>query len=75
MLQPAPATHGRWSTGLELETLADGTRMAFHEGVNRGWYGRIATFPDKGWGIVVLTDGDGAARLSTRCSSSWSRRR
>jgi CubicO group peptidase (beta-lactamase class C family) len=59
MLEPAPATHGRWSTGLELDTLADGTRMAFHEGVNRGWHGRIATFPDRRWGLVVLTDGDG----------------
>jgi CubicO group peptidase (beta-lactamase class C family) len=66
MLRPAPATKGRWSTGLELETLADGTRMAFHEGVNRGWYGRITAFPGKRWGIAVLTDGDGGRAVAER---------
>jgi CubicO group peptidase (beta-lactamase class C family) len=64
LLRPAPATDGRWSTGLELDTLADGTRMAFHEGVNRGWHNRIAAFPDRGWGIVVLTDGDGGGPVA-----------
>jgi CubicO group peptidase (beta-lactamase class C family) len=66
MLRPAPATKGRWSTGLELETLGDGTRMAYHEGINRGWYGRIAAFPDKRWGIAVLTDGDGGRAVAER---------
>ena len=58
MLRPAPVTGGAWGMGLELRTLADGTRMAFHLGNNRGWQARIATFPQRGWGLVVLTNSD-----------------
>jgi hypothetical protein len=58
MLRAAPATDGEWGMGLELRTLDDGTRMAFHIGNNRGWQSRIATFPDRGWGLVVLTNSD-----------------
>jgi CubicO group peptidase (beta-lactamase class C family) len=58
MLRPAPATGGSWGMGLELRTLGDGTRMGFHIGNNRGWQSRIATFPDRGWGVVVLTNSD-----------------
>ena len=58
MLRAAPATDGKWGMGLELRTLGDGTRMAFHIGNNRGWQSRIVTFPDRGWGLVVLTNSD-----------------
>ena len=58
MERPAPATGGAWGMGLELRTLDDGTRMAFHIGNNRGWQSRIAAFPDRGWGLVVLTNSD-----------------
>jgi CubicO group peptidase (beta-lactamase class C family) len=58
MMRPAPATGGAWGMGLELRTLADGTRMVFHIGNNRGWQSRIAAFPDRGWGLVVLTNSD-----------------
>lgn len=58
MLEPAPATGGHWSTGLELDTLDDGTTMAFHDGVNRGWFSRFVTVPAHGWGLVVLTNSD-----------------
>jgi CubicO group peptidase (beta-lactamase class C family) len=58
MMEPAPATDGKWGMGLELRTLRDGTRMVFHIGNNRGWQSRIAAFPDRGWGLVVLTNSD-----------------
>jgi hypothetical protein len=57
-MEPAPATDGKWGMGLELRTLRDGTRMVFHIGNNRGWQSRIAAFPDRGWGLVVLTNSD-----------------
>jgi CubicO group peptidase (beta-lactamase class C family) len=58
MERPAPATGGAWGMGLELRTLDDDTRMVFHIGNNRGWQSRIAAFPDRGWGLVVLTNSD-----------------
>ena len=61
MMRPAPATGGAWGMGLELRELRDGTRMVFHIGNNRGWQARIAAFPDRGWGLVVLTNSDNGA--------------
>ena len=61
MMRPAPATGGAWGMGLELRELRDGTRMVFHIGNNRGWQSRIAAFPDRGWGLVVLTNSDNGA--------------
>jgi len=59
MLRPAPATRGHWGLGFELDRLADGTRVVEHAGSSRGWRSRMVVLPDRGWGIVVLTDGDG----------------
>jgi CubicO group peptidase (beta-lactamase class C family) len=63
MMRPAPATGGEWGMGLELRTLGDGTRMVFHIGNNRGWQSRIAAFPDRGWGVVVLTNSDNGGEV------------
>ena len=63
MLRPSPATGGAWGMGLELRTLADDTRMAFHIGNNRGWQARIAVFPQRGWGLVVLTNSDNGSEV------------
>ena len=58
MSTPAPATKGRYGLGLRLETLAGGVRMVSHDGANHGWRALAAIFPDRGWGIAVLTNGD-----------------
>jgi CubicO group peptidase (beta-lactamase class C family) len=58
MTAPAPATRGRYGLGFRLRTLADGVRMISHDGANRGWRALIAAFPEHGWGIAVLTNGD-----------------
>lgn len=64
MRRAAPATDGAYGRGLELRTLADGTRMVWHPGVDRGWQALIAAFPERGWGLVVLTDGDGGGAVA-----------
>ena len=64
MLHAAPATGGRWSLGLELDELGDGTRVVEHEGVSRGWRSRLVAYPDRGWAIVVLTNGDGGEAVA-----------
>ena len=58
MTTPAPAAGGDYGLGFGLRTLAEGVRMVSHDGTNRGWRARIAAFPDRGWGIVVLTNGE-----------------
>ena len=58
MTAPAPGTRGRYGLGFRLRTLADGVRMISHDGANRGWRALVAAFPERGWGIVVLTNGD-----------------
>jgi CubicO group peptidase (beta-lactamase class C family) len=64
MLQAAPATGGHWSLGLELAELGDGTRVVEHEGVSRGWRSRLVAYPDRGWAIAALTNGDGGAAVA-----------
>jgi CubicO group peptidase (beta-lactamase class C family) len=58
MTSPAPDTGGDYGLGFELRTLAGDVRMVTHGGTNRGWRARIAAFPDRGWGIAVLTNGE-----------------
>jgi CubicO group peptidase (beta-lactamase class C family) len=58
MTTPAPAAGGRYGLGFRLRTLAGGVRMVSHDGANRGWRALIAAFPERGWGIAVLTNGD-----------------
>ena len=58
MTTPAPATGGRYGLGLRLRTLAGGVRMVTHDGANHGWRAIAAAFPDRGWAIAVLTNGD-----------------
>jgi CubicO group peptidase (beta-lactamase class C family) len=58
MTTPAPATDGRYGLGFRLRTLADDVRMVSHDGANHGWRALAAAFPDRGWGVAVLTNGD-----------------
>jgi CubicO group peptidase (beta-lactamase class C family) len=58
MTTPAQATRGRYGLGFRLRTLADDMTMISHDGANRGWRALVAAFPDRGWGIAVLTNGD-----------------
>ena len=58
MTTAAPATGGEYGLGFGIRTLSKGVRMVSHDGTNRGWRARIAAFPDRGWGIVVLTNGE-----------------
>ncbi len=60
----ARATGGHWGEGLELTALRDGLQLAGHDGVNRGWHAYIGAVPARGWGIAVLTDGDGGGAVA-----------
>jgi CubicO group peptidase (beta-lactamase class C family) len=58
MTTPAPGTGRDYGLGIGLRTLAGDVRMLSHNGTNRGWRSQIAAFPDRGWGVAVLTNGE-----------------
>jgi CubicO group peptidase (beta-lactamase class C family) len=61
---PQPGTGGQYGLGLHVERLAGGLTLLSHEGVNRGWHARLLALPGRGWGAVVLTNGDGGGGVA-----------
>jgi CubicO group peptidase (beta-lactamase class C family) len=64
LAQPQPATDAHYGLGVELYELEDGTTVVWHEGVNRGWHARLLAYPDRGWAVVTLTNGDGGGAVA-----------
>jgi CubicO group peptidase (beta-lactamase class C family) len=64
LAQPQAGTDGHYGLGVELDRLGDGTRVVWHEGVNRGWHARLLVYPGRGWAVVVLTNGDGGGLVA-----------
>ncbi len=58
MFSPAAATDGRQGLGHRTERLASGTLMVLHGGASKGWKAHIAALPERGAGIVILTNSD-----------------
>jgi CubicO group peptidase (beta-lactamase class C family) len=58
MATPTDGTDGGYGLGLELGGSDDRVVIA-HLGVNRGYYSYFVALPDQGFGVVVLTNGDG----------------
>lgn len=79
MFSPAPATQRAlardmaYGLGYETTTLPNGTRMVDHIGSNKGWRARFAALPDKGAGIVILTNSTtGRHIVVTDLHCAWS---
>jgi CubicO group peptidase (beta-lactamase class C family) len=66
---PQPATDGGYGLGVHVARLDDGVERVSHEGVNRGWYARLLAYPDRGWAVVVLTNGDGGRTVADAVES------
>lgn len=52
------------SLGYDVEPLSDGTHAAGHSGKNSGWLTEFFTLPDRGEGLVVLTNSDGGGPIA-----------
>jgi CubicO group peptidase (beta-lactamase class C family) len=70
---PQPGTDGHWGLGIETKRLSDGTRFLVHEGINRGWHARLGVYPARGWGFVVLTNGDGGDAVADAVEREFER--
>jgi CubicO group peptidase (beta-lactamase class C family) len=51
------------SLGYDVDPLSDGTHAAGHMGKNSGWLTEFITLPDRGEGLVVLTNSDGSGPI------------
>jgi CubicO group peptidase (beta-lactamase class C family) len=70
-LTAAPGTDGRWGLGYGLGLLAGGDLLAYHEGANHGWRAGLALLPDRGSGIVALTNGDDGSTVIDAVVQRW----
>jgi len=60
MLTPVKSDYG---FAYIIKILPDGTRLVYHGGSNRGWRSQFAFLPEKGDGIVVLTNSESGENL------------
>lgn len=66
-----------YGLGYGVRLLPGEIRMVSHSGGNRGWRARFAALPDRGEGIVILTNsdtGDGLTNDLLRFWSAWAAR-
>ena len=79
MFSPAIETTGfyklldseAYGFGYGVETLPNGTRVVSHGGNNSGWRSQLAEMPEKGEGIVALTNSDRGAEVITDIMCAW----
>ena len=71
MFTPAAQTEGAYGFGYDTEILSDGMCLVSHGGANKGWRSLFAALPEKGQGIVVLTNSDNGGYLTKRVMCVW----
>ena len=49
----------------------DGSQIVAHDGANNGWRAKFAFVPDKGEGIVILTNGNNGTYLWNEVMDAW----
>lgn len=76
ILTPAPATSGAlggYGFGVGTERLETGDHLVQHTGGNRGWAAIWMALPEKGAGLVMLTNSNTGSLLFVDTSCEWSR--
>jgi hypothetical protein len=62
-----------YGMGYIIKVLPDRTRLILHGGANRGWRSQFALLPERGDGLVVLTNSDNGEYLHRDLLSLWVR--
>lgn len=70
---PAPATGGGYGLGVEVWPVGQSVVVG-HGGGNRGWRTRWVALPDRGLGLVILTNGENGQKLTDEVDCEWMRR-
>jgi CubicO group peptidase (beta-lactamase class C family) len=71
MITPAPETGGRYGLGYKILPVSDTLRMIGHDGSNPGWNATFMAAPEKGVGIVVLTNSRGGGTIVADIVCTW----
>ncbi len=64
---------GAMGLGHFVETLPDGTKAVSHGGSNQGWQLQFMALPERGEGIVILTNGDRGMDVYVEVLRAWGR--
>ncbi|MBN2005879.1 MAG: beta-lactamase family protein [Anaerolineae bacterium] len=64
---------GSMGLGHFVETLPDGTKAVSHGGANQGWQLQFMALPERGEGIVILTNSDQGADIGVEAMRVWGR--
>ena len=77
-LMETPAPHavypgGAYGFGQQLDSLANGMRVAMHGGSNRGWKAVWVAIPSRRAGLVVLTNSDRGPSVYMPVVCAWYR--
>ena len=70
MLQPLEGKGSGFGLGFALESLG-AERIVLHTGANRGWRSIVAAAPERGEGVVLLTNSDRGLALTTDVLCWW----
>ncbi|HXG47809.1 MAG TPA: serine hydrolase domain-containing protein, partial [Methylomirabilota bacterium] len=71
MIARAPEAGGRYGLGYKIFPVSDTLTMVGHDGSNPGWNAFFMTAPEKGVGIVVLTNSRSGASIVADIVCAW----
>lgn len=74
MLSPSGGTDGRFGLGYKMFPVSKDVRLVTHDGANEGWRAMFLMEPQKGDGIVVLTNSDVGGKIVAPIVCAWSER-
>lgn len=62
-----------YGLGYIIKELPDSTKLVYHGGANRGWRSQFAFLPERGDGLVVLTNSENGENLHRDLVSLWTK--
>jgi CubicO group peptidase (beta-lactamase class C family) len=74
MIVPADNTNGDYGFGYKMFPVSKEVRLISHDGANEGWRAMFLMDPEKGDGIVILTNSDIGGKIMGPIVCAWSER-
>lgn len=71
MIAPAEGTGGSYGLGYKMLPVSETLTLVGHEGTNPGWRATFMAAPEKGVGIVVLTNSDVGGSIVADLVCAW----
>jgi len=71
LFTPQAGTEPSYGLGVFTPQIPKGPRWVWHAGFNRGWRAYFAALPDRGAGLVVLTNADTGWALVEAVARAW----